>query len=447
MYPGNEYVIERCGKGLYLTVNHICELNPSQLATTHKHIAELIDRHRSNSLSERERQALQAWIDLCEDNRMLFERLKSQGFVSDILLELYSTGINEEGAKIRLMFPHQRQQPFLRALQIVAIIMGLLLTGIAVYALLQLNRGKNIMFVDNHPKDGLSDSLSPDVHRVALRLANGRIIYLDSSINGHIALQYRSVIYKRGDVVRYEWSTGDAQPELEYNTVTTPRARKFEIELPDGSKAWLNASSSITFPTAFIGKKRVVQITGEVYFEVSRHAMVLGAGIEKKPFVVQVNPLPGTKGAGAAIEVMGTYFNVNAYGDEPIIKTTLLEGSVKVSNQFQPSRVAMQSAILTPGQQAQINGDGQLEVEKYADIQDVMAWRKDLFIFNDLDIKLLMRQLARQYDYEIAFKEPVSGHYTLSVMRQMPINQVLEALEFAGGVHFKMEGRTIVVSQ
>jgi len=180
---------------------------------------------------------------------------------------------------------------------------------------------------------------------------------------------------------------------------------------------------------------------------VSHQAMVSGAEVERKPFVVQVDPLPGTKGAGAVIEVMGTHFNVNAYGDEPVIKTTLLEGSVKVSNQYPQSRVAMQSATLTPGQQAKINGDGRLEVEEYADIQDVIAWHKDLFIFNDLDIKLLMLQLARQYDYEIVFKEPVSGHYTLSVMRQMPINQILEALEFAGGVHFKLEGRTIVVSQ
>jgi ferric-dicitrate binding protein FerR (iron transport regulator) len=219
------------------------------------------------------------------------------------------------------------------------------------------------------------------------------------------------------------------------------------VELPDGSKAWLNASSSITFPTAFIGRKRVVQITGEVYFEVSNKVVVLGAAVNRMPFVVQVDPLPGTKGAGAAIEVMGTHFNVNAYGDEPVIKTTLLEGSVKVSNQYPHSRVAKQSATLTPGQQAQINGDGQLEVIAYTDIQDVMAWYKDLFIFNDLDIKLLMKQLGRQYDYEIVFKEPVSGHYTLSVMRQMSINQILEALEFAGGVHFKLEGRTIVVSQ
>ena len=415
-------------------------IKPYSVATL-KHIAELIGKHRSNSLNEREVQELQAWCDLCYENRMLFERLKSQGFVSDILLELYSTGVNEDGAKIRLMFPHQRKQPFIRTLKFVAIIMGLLLTGIAVYSLLHQNRDKKITSVDNPTNDGLIDSQTPDVHRVELKLANGRIVYLDSSISGHIALQYRSVIYKRGDVVRYEWSTGNAQPELEYNTITTPRARKFAVELPDGSKAWLNASSSITFPTAFIGKKRMVQITGEVYFEVNHVAMELGSGEEKKPFVVYVNPLPGTRHAGAVIEVMGTHFNVNAYGDESVIKTTLLEGRVKVSNQFN------KSVLLMPGQQAQINGDGQLELEKYTDIQDVMAWHKDLFIFNDLDIKLLMQQLARQYDYEVVFREPVSGHYTLSVTRQTAIDQILAALEFAGGVHFKVKGRTIIVSQ
>jgi len=410
---------------------------------THKHIADLIGKHRSNSLKEHDKQELQAWCDQCEENRLLFERLKGLGVVSDILLELYSTGIPEDRGKIRLMFPHKSKQRFMRVLKYVAIVTGLLLTVITVYALLHRNRDKKIISVDNHPKDGLSDSQVPDVHRVELKLANGRIVYLDSSVNGHIALQYRSVIYKRGDVVRYEWSTGNAQPELEYNTITTPRTRTFALELPDGSKAWLNASSSITYPTAFIGKKRIVQITGEVYFEVNHNAESLGSRLQKRPFVVTVNPLPGSKGAGAAVEVMGTHFNVNAYGDEPVIKTTLLQGRVKVSNLFHEG----QSTVLTPGQQAKVNGNGQLEVIKYADIQEVMAWHKDLFIFNDVDIKLLMQQLARQYDYEVVFKEPVSGHYTLSVMRQTSIELVLEALELAGGIHFNVEGRNIIVSQ
>lgn len=412
---------------------------------THKQIAELIGRYRSNSLTGHEEQELQAWCDQCEENRKLFERLKSQGFVSDILLELYSTGIPEEEGKVRLMFPLTVKQRIVRILKLVAIIAGLLLTGITVYVLLLPNRDKKITSVDDRSKDGSAPV--PDVYRVQLRLANGRIVYLDSSINGHIALQYRSVIYKRGDLLRYEWSTGDAQPELEYNTITTPRTRKFAVELPDGSKAWLNAASSITFPTAFTGKKRMVQITGEVYFEVSHDAVASESGVQRKPFIVYVNSFPGSKGVGAAIEVMGTHFNVNAYGDEPVIKTTLLEGRVKVSNLFQQAPGTMRSAVLTPGQQAQVNGDGQLEVIKYADIQEVMAWHKDLFIFNDLDIKLLMQQLARQYDYELLFKEPVSGHYTLSVTRQTPIDEVLKVLEFSGGVHFKMEEHKIIVSQ
>lgn len=412
---------------------------------THKQIAELIGRYRSNSLTGHEEQELQAWCDQCEANRKMFERLKSQGFVSDILLELYSTGIPEEEGKVRLMFPPTRKQRIVRSLKLVAIVAGLLLTGITVYILLHRNRDKKIISVDDRSKDGSAPV--PDVHRVQLKLANGRIVHLDSSINGHIALQYRSVIYKRGDLLRYEWSTGDAQPELEYNTITTPQARKFAVELPDGSKAWLNAASSITFPTAFTGKKRMVQITGEVYFEVSHDAVASESGVQRKPFIVYVHSFPGSRGVGAAIEVMGTHFNVNAYGDEPVIKTTLLEGRVKVSNLFQQAPGTVRSAILAPGQQALVNGNGQLEVIKYADIQEVMAWHKDLFIFNDLDIKLVMQQLARQYDYELLFKEPVSGHYTLSVTRQTPIDEVLKVLELSGGVHFKMEERKIIVSQ
>jgi ferric-dicitrate binding protein FerR (iron transport regulator) len=412
---------------------------------THKQIAELIGKYRSNSLSEHEKQELLAWCDRHEENRKLFERLKSQGFISDILLELYSAGIPEEEGKLRLMFPHQGKNRIARSLKYVAIFTGLLFTGMAVYILLHRNRDKKIISVRDRSKNNLTQV--SDVHRVKLKLANGRTVYLDSSINGHIALQYRSVIYKRGNLLRYEWSTGDAQPQLEYNTVSTPRTRKFEVELPDGSKAWLNAASSITFPTAFTGKKRMVQITGEVYFEVSHDAVKSESGVQRKPFIVYVDSFPGSRGAGAAIEVMGTHFNVNAYGDEPVIKTTLLEGRVKVSNLFQQVPGIARSVSLTPGQQAQINGDGQLEVLKYADIQEVMAWHKDLFIFNDLDIKLLMKQLARQYDYDVKFREPVSGHYTLSVTRQTPIDQVLKVLEFAGGVHFKVEERKIIVSQ
>jgi transmembrane sensor len=420
---------------------------------THKHIAELIVKHRRNSLTHHERQELEAWCNLCEENRLLFEHLTSKG---------YNAAIHEERGMVKELFPRQRKQRYVTAITYTVIIICLLLTGIALY-LLSKEGGKKDAAKNHQASAGGSNTPVLDIHRVQLKLADGSIVYLDSSVNGHIALQYRSVIYKRGDLVRYEWSNGDGQPALEYNTITTPRARKFVLELPDGSKAWLNASSSITFPTAFINKERVVQISGEVYFEVNPDPVSLGSGSEKKPFIVYVNPLRGGNGTGAMVEVMGTHFNINGYGDEPVIITTVLQGKVKVSNKFhraaaitnageslQPQAAEekdAQSAVLIPGQQAVVNGNGQLEIIKYADIQEVMAWRKDLFIFNDVDIILIMQQIARQYDYEVVFKEPVTGHYTLSMTKQSTIDQVLEALERAGGVSFDIDGSKIIVSK
>ncbi|THU40630.1 DUF4974 domain-containing protein [Niastella caeni] len=430
---------------------------------TYKHIPELIVRYRRNTLNEREKEELQAWCNLCEENQLLFNRLHDAGDATGTLVELYSEAINEEGGKVRQMFPDRKKRRFVTVIMYAAIVIGLLLTGLTVYSILNRGHDKKNVSVKSPVKEGLKEKVAFDERRIQLKLANGRIVYLDSNVNGHIALQYRSVIYKRGDLVRYEWSTGNAQPELEYNTIITPRAKKITLELPDGSRAWLNASSSITYPTAFVEKERRVQITGEVYFEVNPHPVSLGSGGERKPFIVNVNPLPGSRGAGARIEVIGTHFNVNAYGDEPVIKTTLLRGKVKVCNHFRTEGVVdaaqktkpatadrqpeAQMATLTPGQQAQVNGDGQLDVIKYADIQEVMAWHKDLFIFNDVAIKQIMQQLERHYDYEVVFKEPVDGHYTLSVTRQTAIEQVLEALELSGGIHFEVDDRKIIVSQ
>ncbi len=429
---------------------------------TNKHIGDLIVRYRRNELNEREKQELEAWCNLCEENQLLFDRFNDSGEATGALVELYSEAINEEGGKIRQMFPSQQNQRFITTIKYAVIATCLVLTGLALYLILTTDHNKKIAAIDNQKE--LNSNQAPGKQGVQLTLADGSIVYLDSSINGHIALQYRSVIYKRGDMVRYEWSNGNAHPELEHNTITTPRAKKFTLELPDGSKAWLNASSSITYPTAFIGKERIVHITGEVYFEVNPAPVSLGKGNGKIPFIVYINPLTGGKGAGAVIEVTGTHFNVNAYGDEPVIKTTLLQGKVRVSNQFRSlanvfgnskdrqstaaeQKYELQTAVLTPGQQAQINGNGQIDVIKYADIQEVMAWHKDLIIFNDVDITQIMQTLARQYDYEVAFKEPVDGHYTISVTQQTNIKYVLEALELAGGVHFEINDRKIIVSQ
>jgi ferric-dicitrate binding protein FerR (iron transport regulator) len=409
---------------------------------TYKHIAKLIVKHRRNTLNEQEKEELEKWRNLSNDNQLLFSRLNDTDYVSERLEELYSVDVDEEWGKIRQMFPPTGKQRVLKVLKYAAMVAGVFFIGATVFYLIRKNSNKPSAVAQNQLHNG---SL-PDQHRVQLKLADGRIVYLDSSVSGHIALQYKSVIYKNGDVLRYEWSTGDAKPQMEYNTVSTPRTRTFAVELPDGSKAWLNASSSITYPTAFTGGDRKVQITGEVYFEVNPHPVFFNHGEKQVPFIVSVNPPPGRKGNGARIEVMGTHFNVNAYAEEPAIKTTLLEGKVKVTN-GQSAISNLQSAILAPGQQAQVNDDGRLEVIKYADVQETMAWHRDMFVFNDAHIKQIMQQIARKYDYDIVYKEPVDGHFTFEISRQSDIDKVLQTLELMGGIHFKIEDKKIIVSR
>lgn len=422
---------------------------------TYKRIAKLIVKHRKNALNKQEKEELEKWRNLSDDNQLLFNRLNDTGYVSEKLDELYSVDVDEEWGKIRHMFPNKRRTRFATVMKYAAIVAGLFVTGIAANYIFRKNK---TLVAGNHMQP--VNVVATDAYRVQLKLANGKIVYLDSTVNGHIALQYRSVIYKQGDVLRYEWSTGDAQPDVEYNTVTTPRTRTFAVELPDGSKAWLNASSSITYPTAFVGKERVVKITGEVYFEVTPHPELLdGAG--KKAFVV-LAPSPSGNGKGARVEVLGTHFNVNAYTGRPAITTTLLQGKVKVANLDAATDLPMtdkteqanskqpeQTVFLVPGQQAQVASDGQLKVITYADIQEAMAWHNEQFVYNDADLQFILQDLARQYDFTVEYRDQVKGHYTLSISRKKGIAAVLKAMELAGGVHFRLneDDKKIIVSQ
>lgn len=425
---------------------------------TYKRIAKLIVKHRKNTLNKQEKEELEKWRNLNEDNQLLFNRLNDTGYVSEKLDELYSVDINEEWGRIRHMFPRKKTTALTAALKYAAMVIGLLLTVTITYYLIK-KHNESLQLAANGQN---SNGPVPDAYRVELKLGNGKTVYLDSSIGGHIALQYRSVIYKQGNLLRYEWSTGDAAPQVEYNTLSTPRTRTFAVELPDGSKAWLNAASSITYPTAFTGKERVVSITGEVYFEVNPRPDRLDDAA-RKLFVVVVNAPPG-KGKGARIEVLGTHFNINAYQERPAITTTLLQGKVKVVNNARADDTGKEQKIkqqqggtsekdeiayLVPGQQAQVRNDGSLNVIKYADLEETMGWYKEALVFHDADIKVVLQEVARQFDYDIVYREPVNGHYTLSVSKTEGVSAVLDAIQLAGAgeVHFKIKGKKIIVSQ
>lgn len=235
--------------------------------------------------------------------------------------------------------------------------------------------------------DSGRNDIQPGGQKAVLVLADGSTITLDDAGNGQLAIENGTEITKKDGQVVYGNSENTA---VTYNTMSTPRGGQYSITLPDGTKVWLNAESSITFPTHFNGPVREIAVKGEVYLEVARN--------EKKPFRVDVD------GRGI-VEVLGTHFNVNAYTDEKNIRTTLLEGSVQVSRKGTGNA---SQAKLSPGQQAVMaHSAGQLKVVDGVNTAAVVAWKDGVFDFDDVSLEEAMRQLARWYDIEVVYPQSV----------------------------------------
>jgi ferric-dicitrate binding protein FerR (iron transport regulator) len=266
--------------------------------------------------------------------------------------------------------------------------------------------------------------IPPGTNKAILTLAGGKRVLLDEAAAGKIS---ESAIKTSDGKLVYQ----PGAAAVSYNTLITPRGGQHYVKLADGTEVWLNAASSITFPTAFTGKTRVVTITGEAYFEVA-HLTSAGGGKGRGsiPFVVKVN--------GTEITVLGTHFNVMAYNDEAAVKTTLLEGSVKVNR-------GSEQVLLQPGQQALINKSGLKKVTS-PDIEEVMAWRNGIFLLNGTDVSAVMRQISRWYDVEIEYRGAIpGGHLTGDIPRTMPLSKIIEGLKMSG-IPCEMEGKKIIVS-
>lgn len=277
------------------------------------------------------------------------------------------------------------------------------------------------------PVKPLKNDVAPGGNKAILTLADGSTIVLDSLENGSVAQQGNSKIIKLNDgKLAYEVARGGKQKtqKVAYNTVSTPRGGQYQLTLSDGSKVWLNAASSITFPTAFTGNKREVSITGEAYFEVAHNALM--------PFDVKVGNIK--------VKVLGTHFNVNAYDDEDAIKTTLLQGSVKVSK-------GNEDILIVPGEQVRVNkASAKITVKKNIDLEEVVAWKNGLFQFDQAGIKTIMRQIARWYDIDVEFEDGLPDKkYDGKIYRNVNASQVLKILE-EGGIHFKIENKKVIVS-
>ncbi|MGF7233082.1 FecR family protein [Arachidicoccus sp.] len=264
----------------------------------------------------------------------------------------------------------------------------------------------------------------PGVNKAVLTLADGRTITLDSSSKGLLAMQGLSKIVKGADGQIIYKSIGKeiTGKELE-NKMSTPMGAQYQLKLPDGTEVWLNAGSSITYPTCFSGKTRQVHITGEVYFEVTKN--------REKPFIVTTGDM--------SITVLGTHFNVNAYADESTIRTTLLEGRVKVSNALNG-----QNIFIKPGQQSQLSKSGNIKVVK-VNVDEAVAWKNGSFQFDKTDISELMRQVSRWYNISIKYDGPMTPDcFTGVIPRNLTLNELLAILKDVK-VHFKLENNILNV--
>jgi transmembrane sensor len=274
---------------------------------------------------------------------------------------------------------------------------------------------------------------SPGKYKAKLTLADGTVIILDSAKSGRLVQQGGLIVFNKDGKLVYE-KVGETDKVL-YNTLTTTKGETYATELSDGTKVWLNSQSTLRYPIAFTGDVRKVEITGEAYFEVAPSIAVSATGEKtKRRFVVSVN--------GMEVEVLGTHFNINSYADEPAMKTTLLEGKVKVR-----SAATNEQTILAPGEQAQINTQTQaLNKTKDVDIDAEVAWRFGMFQFNNVDLKTVMRQLERWYDVQVVYQGNVGDFEFLGkIPRNMNLSQVLTVLQKVN-VHFNIDGKKIIVT-
>lgn len=283
------------------------------------------------------------------------------------------------------------------------------------------------------------NDIAPGGNKAILTLGNGSTIILDSAHNGTLSQQGGSNVIKRtdGELAYAPTGSGKHLPstpgkhEVVYNMISTPRGGQYKLSLPDGSSIWLNAASSIRYPTEFSGKERQVEIRGEAYFDIAPDA--------SKPFTVLVN--------GMKVDVLGTQFNINAYNDEAVIKTTLLKGSVRVT-------AGKATTLLTPGDQAQVNsgpgstksgGPGSIKLIKASDTDEAVAWMHGVFKFNQVTIGPLMSAIARWYDVDLNYEGKITSHFILTIPRNVTVANVLKILEQTGEVHFKIDGRQVTV--
>lgn len=271
-------------------------------------------------------------------------------------------------------------------------------------------------------KEGVLADRRPGSNKATLTLGDGTTVVLDSVSNGTISQQGAAKLIKVGDLLTYARS-GEQGSGVVYNTISTPKGGQYQLVLNDGTKVWLNAASTLRFPSSFPGVERTVELHGEGYFEVAHNPA--------KPFHVNVNDVD--------VEVLGTHFDVMAYHEEGVLKTTLVEGKVRVKKD-------KSIVMLLPGQQARVYQEGTIQLEKTADLDEALAWKNGLFSFSGADVGTIMRQIGRWYNVETVLKGDMRNiHLSGTPSRNLNLSQVIRVLELSG-ISIQADGDKIIAS-
>lgn len=376
------------------------------MRSNQQHISRLLKRYMDGDASEAETAELFILLDTDVDDPALgnllnqeWEKLNAEEGLAYFPAEVSAGMLGRIKGHDRAAVPVRRIDHLRRWSWVAAAVLLILATG--GYFLLRQTETASPALVKKEP---LNDAL-PGRNGAILTLADGSSIVLDSLPGGEIAQQAGARVVLQNGQLAYTPEEENVTASA-YNVMTTPRGRQFAVTLRDGTKVWLNAASSLRYPTVFSRTERKVEVTGEAYFEVAKD--------KTRPFRVKINNT-------TEVEVLGTHFNINAYADEASINTTLLEGSVRVNS-------GGGSQLLRPGEQARVKGRS-INLVKNADAQQAIAWKNGLFSFTDADLPTVMRQISRWYDVDVVYAGAVpKGVFTGEIDNYLTLDQLLDGL-------------------
>ncbi|WP_413667992.1 FecR family protein [Mucilaginibacter sp. Mucisp86] len=388
------------------------------------YVAELIGKLLKGDISPEEDLWLKGWINESTENRVQFEKLTDAGSLENKLS--FWNKIDNDKAWNELLgkLPEAELGPakrfnYLSLLKYAAIVILVLSVSVLLY------RDNTSRMKNYDSKSIAQNQIRPGSNNAILILGNGQKVALKNHTQVSINEDDGTAVSNKNEILAYK-HTGNASAgrEVIYNTIVIPRGGEYQLVLADGSKIWMNSASSLRYPTSFSGSERKVYLTGEAYFEVAKNA--------RMPFIVKTDK--------AEVQVLGTHFNVKAYNDEDLCKTTLLEGAVRVRSSAMINEIK-------PGQQAIIDNGGQQKITSDIDVDEEVAWKNGLFMFNKANIKDVLQQVSRWYDIEVVYEGKVPElQFSGQLSRKVDFYGFTNILKYAG-LNFTIKGKTVIVAK